>query len=405
MRRNCILCIILLGALALLGGLAACGDGGGGGGNDNTLPVALNDAYATTANASLSIGAPGILGNDTDNDGDDLDAVLSTAPSNGNLALNTDGSFTYTPNANFYGTDSFIYLANDGTGSSNQTVVTITIKVPPASYAGNTNQAEITRINAAEIVRNVWELGSQREIIDVVVDVLEKAGFLDDPTNIPANLRIYTDCGDGSYADFAFQLNQATGTFSGNIIFVGYCVFWGNGGEAIYLDGAVPFDGTFAPTLAGMAFSLRLSFNNLDSTMGDASLTYPEGTATYVFAFDGNGEAETDTSNYVLRDNKRNKTYWFDNYVLKIFGVSDEGPLEATFNGRFYDHENGFVDVETDGKLLVPDIDSPTGILWFYGKGSSAKLTFTTGSTLLEVDGNNDGTVDYSTTEVFADRL
>ena len=52
-----------------------------------------------------------VLGNDTDIDGDTL-SVNNTPiidPANGSVLLNTDGTFTYTPDLNFFGTDSFTY--------------------------------------------------------------------------------------------------------------------------------------------------------------------------------------------------------------------------------------------------------------------------------------------------------
>ena len=58
-----------------------------------------------------------MLANDTDVDGEPLTAVLVTGPPHGTLTLNADGSFTYTPDANYNGTDSFTYAANDGTGT------------------------------------------------------------------------------------------------------------------------------------------------------------------------------------------------------------------------------------------------------------------------------------------------
>jgi VCBS repeat-containing protein len=75
----------------------------------------------------LSVPAPGVLGNDNDPDGDDLTAVLDTDVSNGTLNLNADGSFTYTPDSGFSGTDSFTYHANDGTDDSNTVMVTIDV--------------------------------------------------------------------------------------------------------------------------------------------------------------------------------------------------------------------------------------------------------------------------------------
>ncbi|NEU06716.1 hypothetical protein GZH53_00165, partial [Flavihumibacter sp. R14] len=81
----------------------------------NDAPVALNDAYTTTEETPITIAAPGILVNDSDIDGDAITAIKVTDPANGTLVFNADGSFTYTPNANFNGTDSFTYKVSDGT--------------------------------------------------------------------------------------------------------------------------------------------------------------------------------------------------------------------------------------------------------------------------------------------------
>ncbi|MDH3967696.1 MAG: Ig-like domain-containing protein, partial [Rhodospirillales bacterium] len=106
----------------------------------NDPPVAANDAYTTDADVVLNVAAPGVLGNDTDVDGDPLTAVLNTGPVNGTLTLNADGSFTYTPNAGFNGIDSFTYVANDGLANSNVATVAITVNVatPPPVAVGDT---------------------------------------------------------------------------------------------------------------------------------------------------------------------------------------------------------------------------------------------------------------------------
>jgi VCBS repeat-containing protein len=93
----------------------------------NDAPVAVGDAYTTDEDTVLTVPAPGALGNDTDADGDPLTAALDTAPANGSLTLNADGSFSYTPDANFHGGDSFTYHANDGTTNSNVATVSITV--------------------------------------------------------------------------------------------------------------------------------------------------------------------------------------------------------------------------------------------------------------------------------------
>jgi len=82
----------------------------------NRAPVAVGDAYAVASGATLSVGAPGVLGNDTDPDGDALTASLATAPASGTLGLQPSGAFVYTPAVGFAGNVSFTYRASDGRG-------------------------------------------------------------------------------------------------------------------------------------------------------------------------------------------------------------------------------------------------------------------------------------------------
>ena len=56
-----------------------------------------------------------------------LTALLVAGPGNGGVTLNPDGSFVYTPAANFNGTDSFTYRANDGLADSGTVTVTLTV--------------------------------------------------------------------------------------------------------------------------------------------------------------------------------------------------------------------------------------------------------------------------------------
>ena len=97
----------------------------------NDPPIAVNDSYTTLENIPLTIGAPGVLSNDTDVDGDPLTVTLVGGPANGTVTLNPNGSFTYTPNLNYNGTDTFTYKANDGSLDSN--VATVTISITPVN--------------------------------------------------------------------------------------------------------------------------------------------------------------------------------------------------------------------------------------------------------------------------------
>jgi VCBS repeat-containing protein len=93
----------------------------------NHPPVANNDSYTVVMNTSLSVAAPGVLANDTDADGDVLTAALVSGPTHGVLNLNTNGSLTYTPTANYSGADSFTYRASDGLANSGTATVNISV--------------------------------------------------------------------------------------------------------------------------------------------------------------------------------------------------------------------------------------------------------------------------------------
>ncbi len=93
----------------------------------NDAPVAANDSYSTNEDTSLSVGAPGVRSNDGDVDGDAISAVLVSGPSHGSVIFSGNGSFNYTPAANYNGPDSFTYKVNDGSLDSNVATVSITV--------------------------------------------------------------------------------------------------------------------------------------------------------------------------------------------------------------------------------------------------------------------------------------
>jgi VCBS repeat-containing protein len=102
-------------------------------------PVAANDAYAVNEDTPLNVAAPGVLGNDSDPDGNPITAVKVSDPAHGTVTLNADGSFTYTPAANYNGPDAFTYHATDGTLPSATGTVAITVNPvndPPSFTAG-----------------------------------------------------------------------------------------------------------------------------------------------------------------------------------------------------------------------------------------------------------------------------
>jgi VCBS repeat-containing protein len=102
---------------------------------DNYAPVAVNDPaaeyaayYAGNKVNPLNVGAlVGVLGNDTDRDHDPLTSVKLSNPAHGTVTLSGNGSFQYTPSANYHGSDSFTYQAYDGDLYSDPATVTLQI--------------------------------------------------------------------------------------------------------------------------------------------------------------------------------------------------------------------------------------------------------------------------------------
>jgi VCBS repeat-containing protein len=128
----------------------------------NQPPVAKNDSFSTNEDTVLGVLAPGVLANDTDPEQDTLTAILVSPPVHGTLTLNSNGSFTYVPAANFNGTDSFTYKANDGRHDSAVATVSITVR--------SVNDAPVAR-NVSFTINEDDILGASRGILFDALDV------------------------------------------------------------------------------------------------------------------------------------------------------------------------------------------------------------------------------------------
>jgi hypothetical protein len=109
---------------------------------ENIIAVEVHQQNSSSSDISFDLSllatrsAPaGVLANDIEPDGQTLSATLVTPPTHGSLVLNTNGTFSYTPAANYVGPDSFVYAASDGSFSSNATAI-IAVTVGPNSAPG-----------------------------------------------------------------------------------------------------------------------------------------------------------------------------------------------------------------------------------------------------------------------------
>ncbi|WP_153555201.1 tandem-95 repeat protein [Roseimaritima sediminicola] len=106
----------------------------------NQAPEAADDHYTTLINASVGLDSPDLLANDTDADiADSLLVQVVAPPSHGSLSFDAHGELVYTPDQGFFGTDTFTYVVNDGTTTSELATVSIDVEV----YVGGANSSNI----------------------------------------------------------------------------------------------------------------------------------------------------------------------------------------------------------------------------------------------------------------------
>ena len=170
---------------------------------ENVIPVAAQDSYTTSQMTLLSVDTNGVLANDTDAGGDSLTAVLDTSPAHGQFNLNSNGTFTYTPDAGFKGTDSFSYHATDGLDDSSSVTVSLVVEniAPTAAEEAYTAfPGQVLNMSAPGVLGNDGDAGG-----DVVTAVL-------DTTTAHGNLTLNPD-GSFSYTPAPGFSGQDTFTY------------------------------------------------------------------------------------------------------------------------------------------------------------------------------------------------
>ena len=120
----------------------------------NDAPIASGDSYSFNEDTSI---ASNLLVNDSDAEGSLLTAELVTGPSRAaSFSLNSDGSFNYQPNSNYFGGDSFSYRVFDGAAYSN--TVTVSLSIHPVNDLARANPDQFSVL--------------QGEFLDSIVSVL-----------------------------------------------------------------------------------------------------------------------------------------------------------------------------------------------------------------------------------------
>ncbi|MDP1835614.1 MAG: Ig-like domain-containing protein, partial [Chlamydiales bacterium] len=167
----------------------------------NSPPVAIADAYSVNEDQAIT-NAVSVKGNDTDSDDPINGATISLVgpgPTHASLfVLNADGTFDYTPEANYYGTDTFTYRLNDGLDSGNTATVTITVNAvndsPTFDLGANQNVNEDSGVHSvANFLANASPGPFETEALSITVSNNNNTLFSSQPTiNLATGLLTYT---------------------------------------------------------------------------------------------------------------------------------------------------------------------------------------------------------------------
>jgi len=123
----------------------------------NDLPTAQLDGYVGLPDQTLAVPvARGVLANDFDLDGPNLQSILATPAQHGVVELAADGSFVYVPDASFQGTDTFTYRAVDSVDSTGEITVQIGVSPQPliiSEFLASNLSGLTTRVRVKEADR------------------------------------------------------------------------------------------------------------------------------------------------------------------------------------------------------------------------------------------------------------
>ena len=283
----------------------------------NDAPVAMNESATTDEDTALT----GTL-SASDPDGDALTYSVAMQPANGTVTITdaSTGAYTYTPNADYNGTDSFTFVANDGIDDSNEASVTITILA--------VNDAPVAQDDTFSTLEDT-AISEVASASDVEGDALTYSIVMQ-----PANGTVIFD--DSSTGDFTYTPNA---DYNGTDSFT----FVANDGEFDSNEGTI---------------TIEVGAFNDGPVLADASMTLDEDTSamTTLMAMDGDG----DVLSFTIASPPARGTATLDSAT----GVLTYTP-EADFNGM-----DSLTVVANDGELdsniatvsitVLPINDPPT---------------------------------------------
>ncbi len=335
-----------------------------------TVPLA--DSY-TVQGSSFTSAAPGVLANDINPGARTLSATMGSTVQHGELVLNSNGGFTYTPTTGYVGTDTFTYTVHDGVASGQSALVTLVTQsqTPDAfrlisvdfvySVSGSTpyvGDATLTGTLNKNALGEIYT-GQQGPWNALVV------GGNNSNTS-SASLGNLLD-GTGSATTVSFKMGRATTSgAAGGDWRTNYVTEFGNlRQEQAYIYVAAGTSSFFDWELAGLTpgHAYRLTLFSLPS--GNA-VTHVANTVPGI----QDAEGDWDWSSITADSNGRIKgTYLVDNQTSGIYGLQLESitpPVDYTYTTWASAHAGGQtwdLDYDHDG--------IPNGVEYFMGEAGT----------------------------------
>ena len=284
-------------------------------------------------------------------------------------------------------------------------------------YSGITTAAVITETNADNIVRSSYQGGdtsttfvgklsastsetqnisaANRPIVLSIVQVLKEvsgkvwsqqstSGGVSPRAIVSVSGTIHD--GSGGSLSFTLSVTDLTGAFTGLFTFNNY-----HGDSGGTFSGTVNVSGTYN---IGTSSFEHIHFTLVAVTVTDASSSVTVSGSVDLL----NGNPATGTVTLYLTDNGTGKTDWIDNFTITV--TEGVGYADATFSGKIYLHDYGFVMISTSDPFHFPagSTHPSSGTMIVTGASNgSAKLTISnTTSYTVDVDANGDGTYEAS---------
>ncbi|GFO69590.1 hypothetical protein GMLC_31690 [Geomonas limicola] len=198
----------------------------------------------------------------------------------------------------------------------------------------------------------------------------------------------FTAYGDqGGTASYTLQINDSDGSFFGSVTYTGFTL------QGTTTNGTCDLLGSFDSSRQEVS-RLTLSFKALSLATPSASYQLT-GNVGWIYTFASSSDSIS--MNLVLRDGADGKTYWFKDYqIVTVYGSQS---LTQTIAGRYYDHDNGYLEISTP-VALVADYGNQWPSFGTFNCGAAngnwVQMRFQATTYTVEAETNGDGLGDWS---------